>query len=130
MAGRRKGTSESLGLTPLEVQLMQILWRDGTCTVQDVQKELPGELAYTTVQTVLNTLHQKGKVRRELEGRAFVYRAAVAREAVLGDALHDFVQRMFGGSPQELVMHLIQSRQLDAKKIAELLAAESENADE
>jgi predicted transcriptional regulator len=130
MAGRRKGSSESSGLTPLELQMMQVLWRDGPSNVQHVQEEIPGNLAYTTVQTVLNTLHQKGKVRRKLEGRAFLYRAAVAREKVVGDALHDFVNRMFGGSPQELVLNLIQSRQLDVKKIAALLAAERESEDE
>jgi len=128
MAGRRK--AEASGLTPLEVQMMQVLWRDGASTVQHVQKQIPGELAYTTVQTVLNTLHQKGKVRRKLRGRAFEYRAQVARDAVLGNAAREFVNRMFGGSSEELVMSLIKTRQLDAKKIAALAAAEQEAEDE
>jgi predicted transcriptional regulator len=118
-----------MGLTPLEMQMMQVLWRDGPCNVQHVQERVPGELAYTTVQTVLNTLHQKGKVQRKLQGRAFEYQAAVAREAVLRSAVHDFVERVFGGSSEELVMSLIQTRQLDAKKIAALVEAEREAED-
>lgn len=130
MAGRRKGTPDSSGLTPLELQMMQVLWQDGPGNVQHVQERVPGALAYTTVQTVLNTLHQKGKVQRKLQGRAFEYKAAVAREAVLGSAVRDFVDRVFGGSSEDLVMSLIQTRQLDARKIAALMKAERESDDE
>jgi predicted transcriptional regulator len=130
MAGRRKASPPSTHLTPLEVQIMQVLWRDGPSNVQHVQRQIPGDLAYTTVQTVLNGLHQKGKARRRLLGRAFEYRATVARDAVVRNAVRDFVNRMFGGSPEELVMSLIKTNQLDAKKIAALAAAEREDADE
>ena len=130
MAGRRKGSSGPSGLTPLEVQIMQVLWRDGPSNVQHVQKNVEGELAYTTVQTVLNVLHRKGKVRRRMRGRAFDYSAAVARETVRRQAVRDFVDRMFGGSSEELVMSLVKTRQLDAEKIAALAAAEQESGDE
>jgi BlaI family transcriptional regulator, penicillinase repressor len=130
MAGRRKGSSDPSGLTPLEMQMMQVLWRDGASSVQHVQEQLAGDFAYTTVQTVLNGLHQKGKVRRKLRGRAFEYQAAVARDAVTRHALRDFVNRMFGGSTEDLVMSLIRTRQLDAKTIAALAAAERESDDE
>jgi predicted transcriptional regulator len=130
MAGRRKGSSGPSGLTPLEVQIMQVLWRDGPSNVQHVQKNIEGELAYTTVQTVLNVLHRKGKVRRRMRGRAFDYSAAVARETVLRQAVRDFVDRMFGGSSEELVMSLMKTRQLNAEKIAALAAAEQESGNE
>jgi BlaI family transcriptional regulator, penicillinase repressor len=130
MAGRRKASSPPSHLTPLEVQVMQVLWRDGPGNVQQVQQQIAGDLAYTTIQTVLNGLLQKGKVRRTLEGRAFEYRAAVARSAVLRNAVKDFVDRMFSGSSEELVMSLIKTKQLDAKKIAALAAAEQESPDE
>lgn len=130
MAGRRKGSSGISGLTPLEVQVMQVLWRDGPSNVQHVQTCIEGDLAYTTVQTVLNVLYRKGKVRRRLRGRAFDYRAAVERETVLRAALRDFVDRMFGGSSEELVMSLMKTRQLNADKIAALAAAEQESSNE
>ena len=130
MAGRRKTSPPSTHLTPLEVQVMQVLWRQGPSNVQRVQRQIVGGLAYTTIQTVLNGLHQKGKVRRKLRGRAFEYKAALARSAVLGNAVRDLVNRMFGGSPEELVMSLIKTRQLDAGTIAALAAAEQEEPDE
>lgn len=130
MAGRRKKSSGSSELTPLEVQMMQVLWRYGAGNVQHVQKHVAGNLAYTTVQTVLNSLHQKKKVRRKLRGRAFEYEAAVAQTAVLRKAVREFVNRMFGGSAEGLVMNLIQTRQLDASAIAALAAAEQDEDDE
>jgi BlaI family penicillinase repressor len=107
-------------LTKLELQIMQVIWRRGASLVADVQEGLEQELAYTTVQTVLNILVRKGKLKRELEGRAFAYSSAVSEEKALGTAVRDLVDRMFGGSSEELVMSLIKSRQIDAKKIAEL----------
>lgn len=130
MARRKKRASESLGLTPLELLMMQVLWRDGASNVQHVQSQIPGDLAYTTVQTVLNALHKKGKVQRKLAGRAFEYCAAVSKEAVLRTAVRDFVDRMFGGSSEALVMSLIQTQQLDAEKITALAAAEREDENE
>jgi predicted transcriptional regulator len=123
MAGRRSGSlSGSTGMTPLELKIMQVLWRLGPCQVQAVQQELEGELAYTTVQTMLNVLHKKSRVTRRLCGRAFEYRAAVTEEKTLGSAVTDLVERMFGGSPEELVMSLVKSRQLDAERLAKLAA--------
>jgi predicted transcriptional regulator len=117
---RRKKTTDSL--TPLELQIMQVLWNEGPGNVQQVQKSLAAEteFAYNTVQTMLNILERKGRVERTLEGRAFVYRAVVSEETVLGQAVRDLVERMFGGSSEELVMSLIKSRQVDPERIADL----------
>jgi predicted transcriptional regulator len=119
MVGRRKGTSS---ITPLELQIMQVLWRDGASNVQHVQKNLSSgtELAYNTVQTMLNVLHRKGRVRRTLKGRAYTYRPTVSKEKALGQAVREMVERMFGGSSEDLVMSLIKSRQVDPERIADL----------
>lgn len=119
MVGRKKGTGS---LTPLELKIMQVLWSEGGCNVQQAQRGLAPnvELAYNTVQTMLNILHRKGRVKRTLEGRAYVYRALASKEKVLGAAVKDLVERMFGGSPEELVMSLIKSRQLDVEQIKKL----------
>jgi predicted transcriptional regulator len=121
MAGRRSGShSGAGGTTPLELKIMQILWRLGPAQVQTVQQELDGDLAYTTVQTMLNVLHRKGRVTRRLRGRAYEYRATVTEEKTLGTAVADLIDRMFGGSPEELVMSLVKSRQLDAARLTKL----------
>ena len=115
MAKREKAV-----LTKLELQIMQVIWKRGASTVTTVQKGLEQDLAYTTVQTMLNILTRKGKLKRELRGRAFAYSATVTEAKASIHAVRDLVDRMFGGSSEELVMSLIKSRQIDPKKIAEL----------
>jgi predicted transcriptional regulator len=112
--------TDPLTLTKLELQIMQVIWRDGAGTVAAVQDSLDQPLAYTTVQTMLNILHRKGKLKRELRGRAFVYKPTVTHAKASVQAARDLIDRMFGGSSEELVMSLIKSRQLDPDKIAEL----------
>ena len=107
-------------LTPLELRIMQVIWMQGPGTVAEVQEQMQPPLAYTTVQTMLNILARKKKLKRELRGRAFVYRAVVTEDRALGQALRDLVDRMFGGSSEDLVLSLVKSRQLDAKRLAEL----------
>jgi predicted transcriptional regulator len=100
---------------------MQVLWENGASTVQSVQEKLPGEsLAYTTVQTMLNVLQRKGRVKRRLLGKAYEYRAVLSRERALREAARDLLDRMFGGSVDALLMSLVKSRQIDAPKLARL----------
>jgi predicted transcriptional regulator len=126
MVGRKKGSGS---LTPLELQIMHVLWREGASNVLHVQKNLPYdlELAYTTVQTMLNILQRKGRVKRTLKGRAYEYRAVISKETILKQAVRDLVERLFGGSSEELVMSLIKSRQIDVERIAELSRAAERN---
>ena len=115
---RPKKTSHSL--TPLELKIMQVLWCEGPSNVQAVHTKLQSGLAFTTVQTVLNVLHQKGRVRRKLQGRAYEYRPVESKDSVLGQAVRDLVRRMFGGSSEDLVMSLVKTRQIDSTTLARL----------
>jgi BlaI family transcriptional regulator, penicillinase repressor len=105
-------------LTPLELQIMQVLWDGGPATVAAVQERLGSDLAYTTVQTMLNVLLRKKKVRRTESGRAFTYEAAVSRQGATGAAVKDLVSRMFGGSGEALLMALIDAKQITPEEIA------------
>ena len=125
--GERPGKN---GLTRLELKIMQVIWRRGASTVSEVQNELDPALAYTTVQTMLNILERKGKLERELQGRAYMYRAKVSEEKAVGQSLRDMIDRMFGGSSEELVMSLLKSRQIDAKRLAKLTEKFSKTAEE
>src|SRR6476469_4774859 len=111
-------------LTPLELEIMKVLWETGPAATQTVQERLAPErpLAYNTVQTMLNVLHRKGKVRRELQGRAYVYEPVVSRAQAAGQAVGDLVSRMFGGSAESLVLSLVEARHLTPEKLAELSA--------
>src|SRR5262252_7696263 len=112
--------SKSENLTPLELEIMSVLWETGPANVQTVQQQLPRELAYTTVQTMLNILHRKGKVKRTLKDRAYFYRPAVSRSQVVRHAVSDLVEHLFGGSAESLVMSLVETKHLDAEKLARL----------
>lgn len=107
-------------LTPLELEIMQVLWENGASTVSEVIPKLKAELAYTTVQTMLMVLLRKGKVKRTQEGRAFRYRPVVSRERASGSAVEDLVRRMFGGSPEALLMALVDARQINAEQLERL----------
>jgi BlaI family penicillinase repressor len=111
-------------LTPLELEIMKVLWDGGAAAVQEVQERLAAErpLAYNTVQTMLNVLLRKGKVRRTLSGRAYVYAPVVSRTQAAGQAVGDLVNRMFGGSAESLVLSLVEARQLTPEKLSELSA--------
>jgi BlaI family transcriptional regulator, penicillinase repressor len=122
-------------LTLLERRIMRVLWEEGPGNVQKVLKGLTGEpqLAYTTIQTTLNVLHRKGRVRRKLVGRAFEYSAAVSQVAADSHAIRDVLQKVFRGSVDDLLLSLVRSQHLDARKLAELQAkleaAEEEEAE-
>lgn len=111
-------------LTPLERRIMRALWEYGAGNVQKVLRELKGDpqLAYTTVQTTLNVLHRKGKVKRKLVGRAFEYSATVSQEAADSHAIKDVLHKVFQGSVDDLLLSLVRSKHLNAQKLAELQA--------
>ncbi len=109
-------------LTPAELELMTVLWERGPSTVQTVVDRLPAhrDLAYTTVQTVLNTLHRKGKVKRVLRNRAFYYEAALSQKRAAAQAVRELVRSVFGGSPEQLVLAMLETKQLTAEKLQDL----------
>jgi predicted transcriptional regulator len=107
-------------MTPLELEIMQVLWETGAANVQTVQRQLKRELAYTTVQTMLNILERKGKAKRTLKNRAYFYKPAVSRKHVVGKHVSDVVDRLFGGSAESLVMSLVETKHLTPEKLARL----------
>jgi len=110
-------------LPPMELAIMQILWDHGPSTVQEVQSRLSGTSAYTTVQTTLNTMEKKGRTKRTLKGRAFIYRAAVSKDVAAGSAIRDLINRMFGGSTEDLLMSLAKTEKIDVETVDRLKRA-------
>lgn len=116
---RRKNHEPTL--TPLELEIMNVLWEIGPSNVQRVQNSMKGrELAYTTVQTMLNILHRKGKVKRQLKDRAYVYRAVLSRQKAVAQAVGEMLDRFFGGSADNLVLNLVEARRLTPDKLAQI----------
>lgn len=115
---RKKRTGEQI--PPMELAILHVLWEIGPSTVQQVQDRLEGEPAYTTVQTIMNTMEQKGRTKRALRGKAFVYRAAVDQESAQGGVVRDLVERVFRGSVEGLLVNLVKTRQVDRATLERL----------
>jgi BlaI family transcriptional regulator, penicillinase repressor len=106
-------------LTPQELAIMKVVWRLETATVRDVYEALRAErtIAYTTVMTMMRILEEKGYVKKTgSSDRAFVYTAARPRQQVLGAMVRDFVDRVFDGAPNSLLLHLAKDNTLTQKQ--------------
>ena len=120
--------SKSRRLSAGELEMLQMLWRDGPVTLSEAQRGLRRAIGYTTVQTRLNRLVEKGVVTRAAE-RPARYRAAVAAEDVSAGHLNLLLERVSGGSIIPLVAHLMKGRRLSPDEILALrkLISESEH---
>jgi predicted transcriptional regulator len=96
------------GLGELEAAVMDVLWRvPGPMKVRDVLDRLDRALAYTTVMTVLDNLHRKQWVERELHGKAYLYRPTMTREEAAARALREVLDA--SGDPHAVLMHFVAS---------------------
>ena len=95
--------------TPGELDVLNILWDRGPCTARDVWTVLNErrERHYTSVNSLLNTMVDKGLLKRHSDQRAFLYEAAIAREKTQGELVKDLVGRAFEGSPSGLVLQVL-----------------------
>ena len=99
-----------------------VLWRKGSATVSDVVESLPKSvpLAYSTVLTTLRILENKGYVRHNKEGRAFVYLPVVGREQARENAVTHLVRRFFENSPELLMLNLLEQKKVAPEELRRL----------
>lgn len=102
-----------------QLAIMRLLWEHGEATVAQLQSLLGVDppLAYSTVATVLSRMEQKGLVQHRSEDRVYYYRPAVSQGRAGQSLVGELVQRVFDGSPSELVNHLLESDQVDAREL-------------
>ena len=103
--------------TDREMDVMAILWQMGGATVAEVREQLSDDLAYTTVLTVLRTLEEKGHVGHTEEGKAHRYHPLVARAHAGESLLRRMTRKLFQGSPELLLTHLVSDRNLSAEEL-------------
>ena len=107
---------KSPDLTEAELRLMDVIWKKQSVTVAEVAEALPASLglAYNTVLTTMRILEDKGYLRhvKAKEGRAFVYRPVVSREAASRGAVRHLMRRFFGNSAEALVLNLLEDEDL------------------
>ena len=111
-----------ISFTDRELDVMVVLWNQGSGTVGEVRDALADEFARTTVLTVLRTLEEKGYVTHVPEGKAHRYVPAVEPDAAGKSALHRILDTMFAGSPEKLLAQLVSDRKIDRAKLRQLRA--------
>src|SRR5580693_6381138 len=114
--------SKSPTLTEQELEIMKIVWAREVSTVRDVYETLleRRKIAYTTVMTMMKILEQKKYLRKTQEDRAYLYRPAKPKNQVIKGMVQEFVNRVFNGSAEPLLMHLIEDQRLSEKDVDEI----------
>ena len=109
-------------LGDLQFKILKVLWEHSEATVSDVHQALSRErdLAYTTVATMLRKMETRGLVRHRLQGRSFVYRPAVAANAVTRGIADHLFDRLFEGSLADMVSHLLTTREVSREELSRL----------
>jgi len=111
-----------------ELDIMGVLWDLGSGTVAEVRRKLPADLAYTTVLTILRNLEAKELVSHTAEGKAHRYFPRVARTTARRSALTRMLDKLFHGSPEQLVAQLVEDEQFsaaDLKRLRAMLSTQS-----
>jgi BlaI family penicillinase repressor len=115
---RRRSTT----LTDQELEIMKIVWDRDSATVRDVYEALleRRKVAYTTVMTMMKILEQKKYLKKTVVERAYVYRPTQPKRQVVGAMVRDFVNRVFNGSAEPLLVHLVEEHNLSREDLEEI----------
>jgi BlaI family penicillinase repressor len=113
---------ERTTLTAQELEIMKVIWKLETATVRQVYETLlkRRQIAYTTVMTMMKILEQKGFLKKRQVERAYVYTPAQPQRQVVGSMVRDFLNRVFNGSAEPLLLHLIEDEQLTERDLDEI----------
>jgi BlaI family penicillinase repressor len=108
--------------TPAELEILQIIWEHGSCTVRDVMNLLSSKRprAYTSVMSLMNVMADKGMLKQKAEGKAFVYSEKISRDKTQSRMLSDLLDRAFDGSASALVTHLLKQAKPDSEELDEI----------
>lgn len=114
--------AETVGLTGLQLSILQVLWERGEATTQEVWEGIAERrpLALTTVATLLSRLERKRVLAHRRRGRQNVYRPTVTRAEVRHSKVRDLTESLFDGDPAALVSHLVRADEVDAAELARI----------
>jgi predicted transcriptional regulator len=109
-------------LTEQELEIMKIVWERESATVRDVYETLleRRKVAYTTVMTMMKILEHKKYLKRTQADRAYVYRPAQPKRQVVGAMVRDFINRVFNGATEPLLVHLVEEHDLSPEELEEI----------
>ncbi|HEX7375496.1 MAG TPA: BlaI/MecI/CopY family transcriptional regulator [Pirellulales bacterium] len=110
--------------TELELEILNVLWSEAPLLVRDVRARLEArsgrQLAHSSVITMLNIMYRKGFLRRQKQGKSFIFWPRDKKQNVAGRMIGDLVSRAFGGSASAMVLNLLETTDLDAEELAEI----------
>jgi predicted transcriptional regulator len=110
--------------TELELEILKLIWRDGSLPAADVRDKLADEigrdLAHTSVITTLNVMTDKGYLSRKRNGKSFLFRAKVRENTISRGMIGDLVDRVFDGSAAAMMLKLIESRNITSDELQEV----------
>jgi len=110
-------------LTEHELEIMKVIWERGSgATVRDVYEELlkTRKIAYTTVMTVMGVLEQKGRLKKTVSGRAYVYLPSQPQSEVVTGMVRDFVSRVFNGMSKPLLVSMLEDGKITEEELDEV----------
>ncbi len=109
-------------LTEQELEIMKVVWRLETATVRHVYEALleHRRIAYTTVMTMMNILETKGYLKKRYQDRAYIYQPSQPQKQVIQSMVREFVNRVFNGSAEPLLAHLVEDRHLTESDLEEI----------
>jgi len=110
-------------LTPQELEIMKLVWERDSATVRDVYEALlkQRKIAYTTVMTMMRILETKGHLKKRRRDRAFVYQPVRPQNQVIGGMIREFIDRVFNGAAEPLLVHLVKSGRVDEKDLQKII---------
>lgn len=111
---------QSATLTEAELRIMDVLWRKGSGTVQQVLDWLPSVLAYNSVLTTIRILEKKGYVEHTKDGRAFIYKPVIGRDEATRSEIRHLLGRFFRNSHEALVLNILQDKAIDTEELKRL----------
>ncbi len=105
-----------------ELEIMKVVWRLEQATVRDVYEDMlkHRKIAYTTVMTMMKILETKGYLKKSDKDRAFVYRPAKPQQQVISGMVKEFINRVFNGSAEPLLLHLVEEKGLSTDEVEEI----------
>jgi predicted transcriptional regulator len=108
--------------TDQELEILKVIWQRGEATVREVYHDLAAQrqIAYTTVLTMMGILEQKGHLKKTTGDRAYIYRPAKPQKQVVRSMVREFVHRVFGGSSEPLLVHLLKDPEFRREELDNL----------
>jgi BlaI family penicillinase repressor len=117
-----KDSSETPRPTGAELEILQVLWRQGPCTVREVQEAVAADrtVGYTTVLKLMQIMTDKGLVRRDESERAHVYEACLPQDQTQRQLVGDLLEKAFAGSAAKLVMQALAAKKTSAEELEKI----------